>query len=167
MTRLSSVLLARRATMQQMKKQGTATKWDDARQRARPVAPSRTHRGDSPAASGAVIALPFMAAYSATIVWTVWTRLLPWWVLPALALVNLLTFFAYWKDKYAAGKGNWRISESALHLWSLAGGWPGAWFAQQLLRHKSRKESFRAAYWATVVTHCAALGGWVYWVMSS
>jgi uncharacterized membrane protein YsdA (DUF1294 family) len=44
-----------------------------------------------------------------------------------------------------AGVGKWRIKEDTLHVWSLAGGWPGAWFAQQVLRHKSRKESFRQA----------------------
>jgi uncharacterized membrane protein YsdA (DUF1294 family) len=118
----------------------------------------------STASSGAPVALPLMVAYAAVLAWMVFTRMLPWWVLPGLALLNLLTFFAYWQDKYAAGKGAWRISESALHLWGLAGGWPGAWFAQQILRHKSRKASFLANYWATVVLHCAALGGWIYWV---
>ena len=105
-----------------------------------------------------------MVIYGVAVVWMVSARMLPWWALPALALLNLLTFFAYWQDKYAASKGAWRISESTLHLWGLAGGWPGAWFAQQILRHKSRKGSFLANYWATVFLHCAAVGGWVYWV---
>jgi uncharacterized membrane protein YsdA (DUF1294 family) len=52
--------------------------------------------------------------------------------------------------------------KNALHLWSLAGGWPGAWFAQLLLGHKSRKQSFRMMYWLTVVLHCAALSVWLY-----
>jgi len=38
-----------------------------------------------------------------------------------------------------------------LHLLSLAGGWPGALLAQQLLRHKSAKAEFRQVFWATVV----------------
>lgn len=123
----------------------------------------RTHRSNPGPGSGAVFALPLMVANGAAIFWAVGTRRFPWWVLPAWALLNLLTFFAYWQDKYAAGKGNWRTSESTLHLWSLAGGWPGAWLAQQVLRHKSRKQQFRAVYWATVVLHCAALGAWLYW----
>jgi uncharacterized membrane protein YsdA (DUF1294 family) len=93
--------------------------------------------------------------------WLVLQRQLPWWVLPASALLNLATFFAYWQDKHAAQNGRWRIAEQTLHLWSLAGGWGGAWLAQEVLRHKSAKESFRAVYWVTVVGHCAAaVGGW-------
>jgi uncharacterized membrane protein YsdA (DUF1294 family) len=111
----------------------------------------------------AVIALPMMVVYSVAMAWAVFTRLLPWWVLPAAALLNLITFFTYWQDKHAASKGAWRTSESTLHLWSLAGGWPGAWFAQQVLRHKSRKQPFRLAYWATAVLHCSVVGGWLYW----
>ncbi|MBL0423475.1 cold shock and DUF1294 domain-containing protein [Ramlibacter alkalitolerans] len=117
--------------------------------RARPTQPSPQ--------SGAWFALPLMAAYGVVLAWLVWHRLLPWWVLPASLLLNLATFFAYWQDKYAAQKRRWRIKEDTLHLWSLAGGWGGAWFAQQVLRHKSVKASFRTAYWGTVVIHCAAI----------
>ena len=38
-----------------------------------------------------------------------------------------------------------------LHGLSLIGGWPGALIAQQVLRHKSRKEEFRFVFWLTVV----------------
>ena len=60
-----------------------------------------------------------------------------------------------------AQTGRWRTRESRLHLLSLAGGWPGAWYAQQWLRHKSSKRAFRRVYGATVVLHCAALATWV------
>jgi len=36
-------------------------------------------------------------------------------------------------------------------LLGLAGGWPGAIVAQQVLRHKSNKVSFRSAFWVTVM----------------
>jgi uncharacterized membrane protein YsdA (DUF1294 family) len=53
---------------------------------------------------------------------------------------------------YSVGqKGAWRTPESTLHALSLADDWPGALIAQQTLRHKSRKESFRAVFWMTVV----------------
>lgn len=77
-------------------------------------------------------------------------------------MLNLAAFFAYWQDKYAAQQRRWRIKEETLHLWSLAGGWGGAWFAQQILRHKSVKASFRVSYWATVAIHCAGACG-IWW----
>ena len=125
--------------------------------------PATEKRGASRPGSGALVALPLMLAYAAALAWAVWTARLPFWVLPASAILNLLAFFAYWQDKFAAGKGAWRIKEDTLHLWSIAGGWAGAWFAQQLLRHKSSKPSFLAAYWGTVVLHCGALAGWLWW----
>jgi uncharacterized membrane protein YsdA (DUF1294 family) len=66
-------------------------------------------------------------------------------------VASLLTFVMYAIDKSAARKGHWRTQESTLHFMSLAGGWPGALVAQQKLRHKSRKKSFRSVFWATVL----------------
>ena len=77
-----------------------------------------------------------------------------WSVKPVVAvaylLASLVAFVAYALDKSAAVQGHWRISESTLHIFSLACGWPGALMAQQLLRHKSSKPSFQSAYWGTV-----------------
>ena len=95
--------------------------------------------------------------------WGLWTRRLPLWLLAALPAVNLMTFLVYWHDKYAASKRRWRTSESTLHTWSLAGGWPAAWLAQQVLRHKSSKASFQSGYWASVLGHGALLAGWLWW----
>lgn len=77
--------------------------------------------------------------------------------------VSVLTFIAYAFDKSAARNNRWRTKETTLHMLALAGGWPGALFAQQLFRHKSTKHSFRAAFWLTVAINCAALG----WLVSS
>lgn len=103
-----------------------------------------------------------MLVYGAALLWAASTKLLPWWVLGASLLLNLAVFFVYWKDKYAAGTGQWRVKENTLHLGSLLGGWGGAWFAQQVLRHKSSKTSFLRVYWVTVAAHCAAVGWWLY-----
>jgi len=73
-------------------------------------------------------------------------------------LLNLITFLVYRHDKKAAETGRWRISERTLHLLSLAGGWPAAWFAQQTLRHKSSKREFRVVYWVTVIGNLVLLG---------
>lgn len=86
-----------------------------------------------------------------------------WVVLPGVLALNLVTFYTYWQDKHAARQGAWRIKEDTLHLLGLAGGWPGAWFAHQILRHKSSKQAFRAVYWMTVLANTAALLAWVAW----
>jgi uncharacterized membrane protein YsdA (DUF1294 family)/cold shock CspA family protein len=70
--------------------------------------------------------------------------------------LSLITAVAYALDKSAARRGAWRISEGTLQLLGLAGGWPGALIAQQTLRHKSKKMSFRIVFWATVMMNCAA-----------
>jgi uncharacterized membrane protein YsdA (DUF1294 family)/cold shock CspA family protein len=123
---------------------------------------SRSRTAPAPTSSGAWLFLPLMVAYAATLFWAVSERKLPWWVLAASLLINLIAFFAYWQDKYAAEKRQWRTSEKTLHIWSLAGGWGGAWFAQQATRHKTVKASFRKTYLLTVVAHCGALGYWLY-----
>ena len=78
-------------------------------------------------------------------------------LLGGLALLNLATFAAYAIDKRAAEQGRWRTAESTLHTLALAGGWPGAWAAQRLLRHKSRKLSFLTTYVVTVLLNLGAL----------
>jgi uncharacterized membrane protein YsdA (DUF1294 family) len=68
-------------------------------------------------------------------------------------------FVVYAFDKSAARAGRWRTSENTLLLMGLACGWPGAVLAQQWLRHKSSKPSFRARFWVTVGLN---VGGFVY-----
>lgn len=86
---------------------------------------------------------------------------LSWLLLPAALVLNLLTFYVYWQDKFAATQGTWRTKEDNLHLFGLLGGWPGAWFAHQILRHKSAKQSFRSRYWTTAIVNVVAVGVWV------
>jgi uncharacterized membrane protein YsdA (DUF1294 family)/cold shock CspA family protein len=69
---------------------------------------------------------------------------------------SLITFILYAMDKSAARNGSWRTQESTMHLFSLAGGWPGALVAQQKLRHKTRKQPFRSIFWITVLLNCGA-----------
>lgn len=78
--------------------------------------------------------------------------------------LSLLTFGMYAWDKRKARRQEWRLSETTLQLWSFVGGWPGAFLAQRLLRHKSSKTSFQFVFWTTVVLHqyvmIDALLGW-------
>ena len=76
----------------------------------------------------------------------------------AIAYLGLsaVCFVTYAADKYAAKSGGWRTKESTLLLIGAVGGWPGALLAQQFLRHKSIKASFRTAFWGTVVLNVIA-----------
>lgn len=75
-------------------------------------------------------------------------------ILALYMVASLLTFITYAADKSAARKGARRTPESTLHMLSLVGGWPGALVAQQRLRHKSKKQSFRSVFWVTVFLNC-------------
>jgi uncharacterized membrane protein YsdA (DUF1294 family) len=74
-------------------------------------------------------------------------------------VVSIVCFAVYASDKAAARSRGPRTPELTLLLLGLAGGWPGAVLAQQWLRHKSAKTSFRAKFWLTV---CVNVGGFVY-----
>ena len=87
---------------------------------------------------------------------SVFTAKIPLLILALYIIASLLTFIIYAVDKTAAKQGAWRIPEGNLHLLSLAGGWPGALVAQQKLRHKSTKQSFRSVFWVTVLLNCGA-----------
>lgn len=82
-------------------------------------------------------------------------------VLGLYVVMSMVAFIAYAMDKSAAQQGRWRTKETTLHLLSLLGGWPGAYFAQVKLRHKSSKKDFKIVYWATVLLNIGALG-WLY-----
>ena len=94
--------------------------------------------------AAAVLVLTFLGHY-------------PWKLLAIWALVNGITLVLYIIDKRAAEAGRWRTPEARLHVFALAGGWPAAAFAQQKLRHKTTKESFRATFWLTVFLNVALM----------
>ena len=85
---------------------------------------------------------------------SVFLTTMPIHILALYMAASLLTFIMYALDKSAAQDGAWRTQESTLHLLSLAGGWPGALIAQQKLRHKTQKQSFRSVFWITVLLNC-------------
>ena len=76
---------------------------------------------------------------------------------PYYAITSLITYFIYWWDKNKAKKGQWRTPENNLHFLALIGGWPGALIAQQTLRHKSSKKSFKIGLWLTIFINFIAL----------
>ena len=117
------------------------------------------HKNKSTAKFPIVIAILFLGVVAATVL----SGKFPIHILIVYASLSIITYATYALDKSAAQKGNWRTQESTLHLFSIAGGWPGALVAQQVLRHKTKKESFRAVFWVTVVLN---LFGFM-WLFSS
>jgi uncharacterized membrane protein YsdA (DUF1294 family)/cold shock CspA family protein len=115
----------------------------------------RQPRRDHPApwSMTSALAIPvFIAIYIAVAL----TRGVSIWFAAAYGALSIVCLIAYASDKSAAMAGRWRSSEKSLLLLGLVGGWPGGLLAQQLLRHKSSKASFRSAFWATVLANVAA-----------
>jgi len=94
-----------------------------------------------------VCALPLIGSVS---FWVQGVSFIP---LAAYGFVSVLAFFLYWRDKHKARTDGRRTPENILHAVELAGGWPGALLAQQVLRHKTRKVSFQILFWVIVLLH--------------
>lgn len=77
----------------------------------------------------------------------------PWTIAGIYLGLSILTFVLYAADKRAAQTHRWRTPENTLLLVGLVGGWPGAAAAQQVLRHKTKKLSFRTKFWSTVIVN--------------
>ncbi|HEU4653393.1 MAG TPA: cold shock and DUF1294 domain-containing protein [Steroidobacteraceae bacterium] len=90
------------------------------------------------------------------------SRKLPWFVPLIYVALSGIAMFAYAFDKSAAMNRRWRAQESTLLMIGLLGGWPGAWIAQRIFRHKTQKTSFRFAFLFTVLVNAGVL----VWVVS-
>ena len=104
-----------------------------------------------------VFSIVIAVCFLLTISYLTYVEKIPSMILGIYCGASILTFLVYAFDKSAAKRGAWRISENKLHLLSLAGGWPGAIFAQQLLQHKSTKQDFRFVFWITVILNILAV----------
>lgn len=100
-----------------------------------------------------VVLATFVAAITAVTV----IGALPLWVAGLYLIASIASYIAYAADKSAAQTRQWRVSESALLGLGILGGWPGSIIAQQRLRHKTQKASFRQAFWGTVVLNVLIL----------
>lgn len=121
-------------------------------QASRPGRPLTSRRARAPWGTATLAVLPAFMAVFLTVA-ALWR--LPAWVAGLYLGASVLTFLAYAADKAAARGGGWRTAEQTLHLLALLGGWPGALLAQQFLRHKSAKATFRQAFWGTVLLNVA------------
>ena len=77
------------------------------------------------------------------------------------AVVSLVTYLAYRRDKEAAIKRRRRTAEKDLHFLELFGGWPGALIAQRWVRHKSQKATFQVEFYLATAVNLGLLT-WLY-----
>lgn len=128
--------------------------------RSSPRRPSGAPRPDRdtsrplPAALSWTVLVAFVTVFAVAAVWFG----LPLWMPAVYAVMSVIAFAAYGIDKSAARRGAQRVSEQTLLALGVLCGWPGALVAQQLFRHKTRKRSFRQAFWGTVVINVLVLG---------
>jgi uncharacterized membrane protein YsdA (DUF1294 family)/cold shock CspA family protein len=132
---------------------------------ARSATPAAASRAAAPRPGSALPGFFATLAYALLMAWAIHAGRLPFEAVFVPLALSAITFVAYALDKHAAQTGRWRTPESTLHLLELAGGWPGAWIAQQTLRHKSRKTGYRIAFWTMVVLHVIAVLVWC-WMRS-
>ena len=81
-----------------------------------------------------------------------------------LGLAELGVFALFWFDKARARSHGRRVPEASLLQAAVFGGL-GAWFAQHLLRHKTRKEPFRTRLGGVILLHMALVAGVVWLVL--
>jgi uncharacterized membrane protein YsdA (DUF1294 family)/cold shock CspA family protein len=74
-------------------------------------------------------------------------------ILGIAAFVLGLTYLMYWEDKRRARVAGWRVPENTMHFMELIGGWPAAYLAQCVLRHKRSKFSYRLTFWLIVALY--------------
>lgn len=113
-------------------------------------------RDARPASAGRPVPRAFALAFLVVLGAVTVLGRLPVMVAMLYVTTSGLAFIVYAFDKAAAMQRRWRIPEQTLLLLGLAGGWPGAVFAQHSFRHKSRKTAFQVPFWATVVLNCGA-----------
>ena len=103
--------------------------------------------------------LVISVATAAALALALWPVIGPWW--GWVAAVNAVAFAAYAVDKAQATRGGWRIAEAVLYVLALTGGTAGSILAQQICRHKTRKNSFRTVFWAVVLIQVLGLAIWL------
>ena len=84
-------------------------------------------------------------------------------IILAAAVMSALTFFVFAWDKRAARRKGRRVPERTLLLLAAALGSPGAFLAQDVLRHKTRKEPFRTRVWLIAGAQVLLVLTWALW----
>ncbi|WP_167494648.1 MULTISPECIES: DUF1294 domain-containing protein [Vibrio] len=82
---------------------------------------------------------------------SIWLVQYPAIMLLFYVLASAVTYSVYAFDKEAVRHQTLGVNSGILHLLSLAGGWPGALFAQCVFNHRYQDKWFASVFWLTVV----------------
>ena len=77
----------------------------------------------------------------------------PWWIAFCMFLTSSMAALNLWLDKHFSMKSRSRVPEATLHLFELAGGWPGSFLAQRVFRHKISKRNYQIFFWLIVIIY--------------
>jgi uncharacterized membrane protein YsdA (DUF1294 family) len=83
------------------------------------------------------------------------------WLLTYLGIINLCTFLFFAFDKSRARGDGRRVPEKTLLFLALCGGTPGALYAMNLFRHKTKKYSFQIPLYIIMVVQI----GLIVWIL--
>lgn len=125
--------------------------------------PSKPYVAKNPKWAARARSLNYLAALVciASLIASYWLSYTPLIIPVMYAFFSITAILVYAKDKSAARRGTQRTPENTLHVLALLGGWPGAIFAQQKFRHKTRKLGFRIPFWITVILNFGAFA-WIH-----
>lgn len=82
-------------------------------------------------------------------------------VLLLLIGINVIAFLAFGWDKRSAETRRRRIPERTLLTLAFVGGALGALLGQQIFRHKTQKQPFRALLWLAAFANIAIAIAWL------
>lgn len=74
-----------------------------------------------------------------------------------LIIINIFAFVIYAVDKIKAKHHKWRISEKALLVSSLVGGFVGGIFAMKVFRHKTKHWYFWCINFIALIIWCCLI----------
>jgi len=78
-------------------------------------------------------------------------------VLAYATFVNGGTVALFWYDKQQALQHGWRVPEKSMCISALLGGWIGGYWAMEMFRHKTKKQSFRIGYHIATAVNVACV----------
>ena len=114
--------------------------------------------------SGHVVTLAILLIAPGVALFRLGEMITPVLAVAIASVISIAAFFVHWFDKRQAESDQWRTPENTLHVLELLGGWPGAFLAQRIFRHKTAKVSYQIVFWLIVVGYeCVAVDfllGW-------